>query len=263
MTDRADETIKALRSSHDDLAALARDFTADDLARTSGASKWDVSQVLSHLGSGAEINLASLEGALEGSGGPGGDFNQGVWARWDGMSREERAERFVTASEALVTRYEGLDAPTRTSLRIDLGFLPAPVDVAFAGGLRLNEIAHHAWDVKVPFDPAATLPAQATPLLFDQAAALMGFLGRAGELEGRPVSIAVNTTDPDRSFGIEVGEKVSVVETPDSPDAVVTTPAEWWLRLVGGRHAPEHTPDDVRITGTVTLDDLRRVFPGF
>jgi uncharacterized protein (TIGR03083 family) len=264
MTDRADETIKALRSGHDGLATLVRDFSADDLARPSGASKWDISQVLSHLGSGAEINLATLEGALDGTGNLGGEFNQGVWARWDAMSREDRAEGFLTANETLIRRYEGLDERTRESLRVDLGFLPEPVDVATAGRMRLNEFAHHTWDVKVAFDPEATLAPEATPLLFDQAAQFIGFLGRAGELDGRPVTIAVNTTSPERSFGLEVGETVSVVETPGSPDAVLTAPAEWLLRLVAGRHAPEHTPATVTLTGdTITLDDLRRVFPGF
>jgi uncharacterized protein (TIGR03083 family) len=264
MTDRADETIKALRSGHDDLAALVRGFTADDLARTSGASKWDISQVLSHLGSGAEISLAALDGALDGTGNPGGEFNQGVWARWDAMSREERAESFLTANEALVSRYEGLDEHTKESLRVDLGFLPAPVDLAAAGGLRLNEFAHHTWDVKVTFDPAATLAPEATILLFEQVALLIGFLGKAGELGGRAVTIAVHTTAPERSFGLAVGETVSLVENPSSPDAVLTAPAEWWMRLVAGRHAPEHTPAAVTLSGdSITVDDLRRVFPGF
>jgi uncharacterized protein (TIGR03083 family) len=264
MTDRADQTIKALRSGHDDLATLVRDFAADDLARPSGASKWDISQVLSHLGSGAEISLATLEGALDGTGNPGGEFNQAVWARWDAMSREDRAESFLGANEALVRRYERLDERTRESLRIDLGFLPAPVDVAAAAGLRLNEFAHHTWDVKVAFDPGATLAPEATPLLFDQAAMLIGFLGKATELGGRPMTIAVHTTPPERSFGLDVGETVTVVETPGSPDAAITAPAEWWLRLVTGRHAPQHTPATVKLTGgTITLDDLRRIFPGF
>jgi hypothetical protein len=53
------------------------------------------------------------------------------------------------------------------------------------------------------------------------------------------------------------------VDAPDNPDAVLTAPAEWWLRLVAGRHAPEHTPATVTLTGGITLDDLRRLFPGF
>lgn len=261
MSERADNTIKALRSGHDDLAALVRGFTADDLARTSGASEWDISQVLSHLGSGAEIGLATLEGALTGS--RAGESNEEIWARWDAMSREDRAAGFLDASDSLVRRYEGLDERTRDSLRIDLGFLPEPVDLATAGALRLNEFTLHTWDVKVVFDPAASLAPEATPLLFDTASMFIGFLGRAGELDGS-ASIAVNTSSPERSFGIDVGEKVAVTQTPDDPDAVLTAPAEWWLRLVSGRHAPEHTPAAVTLTGgKITLDDLRRLFPGF
>ena len=262
MTERADQTIKALRTGQDDLAAMVRGFGADDLARPSGASEWDISQVLSHLGSGAEINLAGLDGALDGSGNPGGDFNQGVWARWDAMSREERAENFLTAGEALVRRYEGLDQRTRESLRIDLGFLPAPVDVATAGGLRLNEFALHAWDIKVAYDPDATLAPEATGLLFEQAAMLIGFVGHASELPGA-VAVSVHTTSPDRSLGLMVADTVTIDAPPVSPDATLNAPAEWWLRFLSGRHAPAHTPDTVRLSGSVGLDDLRRVFPGF
>src|SRR4051812_36620496 len=122
MTERADETIKALRSGHDDLAALVRGFTADDLARPSGASKWDVSQVLSHLGSGAEISLASLGGAGGGPGPRGGDYNQRVGAGGAAMPGGGRGERSPQANEPLPRRYEGLDASTRQNLRIDLGF---------------------------------------------------------------------------------------------------------------------------------------------
>lgn len=262
MSERADQTIMALRSGHDELAALVRGFTPDDLARPSGASEWDISQVLSHLGSGAEIALATLEGALDGSGAPESGFNQKVWARWDAMSREDRASGFLDANESVVRRYEGLDGPTRENLRIDLGFLPEPVDVATAGCMRLVEFALHTWDVKVTFGPA-TLAPEATPLLVDQMRMLVGFFGRPDELDGRPVTIAVNTTSPELSFGLDVGEKLALVEAPDSPDAVLTAPAEWWVRLVSGRHAPEHTPATVRLTGGLTLDDLRRVFPGF
>ena len=55
-----DNVIAALRREHDQLAALVSTFTEDDLRRPSGASDWDVSQVLSHLGSGAVINLGTL-----------------------------------------------------------------------------------------------------------------------------------------------------------------------------------------------------------
>ncbi|MDX5564983.1 maleylpyruvate isomerase N-terminal domain-containing protein [Streptomyces sp. ID05-04B] len=123
MSDRADQIIAALRRGHDHLASRVRRLDTADLTKTSGAAAWDVSQVLGHLGSGAEIALAVLEGALDGSGPKDGDFNKSVWARWDSISPGERAEGFLPANEALVTRYESLGARTREDLRIDLGFL--------------------------------------------------------------------------------------------------------------------------------------------
>ncbi|MFG1688673.1 maleylpyruvate isomerase N-terminal domain-containing protein [Nonomuraea sp. NPDC049269] len=264
MTDRADQIIDALRSGHDHLAALVRGLAPDDLTRPSGAAEWDVSQVLSHLGSGSEINLANLEASLSGTAAPDGDFNKTVWARWDAMSPAQRAEGFLAASEALVSRYESLDAQTRQDLRIKLGFLPVPVDVATAAGLRLSEFAHHSWDVEVAFDPAAALAPAATELLLDQVGLLIHFIGKADGLGGRRGSLAIRTTSPERSFGLDVADKVSLIDEPAQPDAVLSAPAEWWLRLTTGRHSPEHTPDVVTLTSqTLTLDDLRRVFPGF
>ena len=264
MTERADRTIKALRTGHDRLAALVRGFADGDLTRPSGASEWDVSQVLSHLGSGAEINLAALDGALSGKGNPGMEFNKAVWARWDAMSPAERAEGFLRSNDAMVTRYEELDAATRDELRVDLGFMPVPVDVATVTGLRLSEFTHHTWDVEVAFDPAATLAPEATDLLIDQAGLLIGFLGKPDALGGRQVTIEVRTTSPERSFGLELREAAALADSPARPDGVLTAPAEWWLRLLTGRHAPTHTPASVTLTSdSVTLDDLRHVFPGF
>jgi uncharacterized protein (TIGR03083 family) len=264
MTDRADQTIDALRSGHDYLTTVVHGLASADLARPSGATGWDVSQVLSHLGSGAEISLAVLEGALNATGAPDGDFNKSVWARWDDMSPIERAEGFAAANEALVSRYEGLDAQTRKDLRVALGFLPAAVDVATVAGVRLTEFAHHTWDVEVAFDHKAPLLSPVTGLLLDQAGPFLDFLGKADALDTRPVRIAVHTTAPERTFGLEVGNAITLTDEPDRPDAVLNAPAEWWLRLTTGRHAPAHTPSDVSLTSaSLTLDDLRRVFPGF
>ena len=79
MTTLIDRTIAALRTNHDDLSALVRRLDAADLERLSSASEWTVAQVLSHLGSGAEIGLASLRAALTGEDAPAQDFNQSVW----------------------------------------------------------------------------------------------------------------------------------------------------------------------------------------
>lgn len=263
MTSRTDQTISALRTGHDALVAFVAGLGPDDLTRISGASEWTVAQVLSHLGSGAEIGLNTLEGALAGTGPGGMDFNKTVWARWDGSSPAEQAANFPAADERLVARYEGLDERTKADLRIDFGFLPMPVDVATGVGMRLNEFTLHSWDARVAFDPAATLAPEATPLLMDTVGPMLAFAAKADQIDGT-VAIAVHATDPASSFGLVIGDTVSVGEVPGSPDAELTAPAEYLVRLFTGRHGAEHTPASVTLTGDkVTLDDLRRVFPGY
>jgi hypothetical protein len=98
----------------------------------------------------------------------------------------------------------------------------------------------------------------------DQAGLLIGRLGKADAVNSRPVRLAVRTTAPERSFGLDLGEAVALGDVQDEPDAVLNAPAEWWLRLTTGRHASAYTPTSVTLTGgALTLDDLRRVFPGF
>jgi uncharacterized protein (TIGR03083 family) len=262
MTSRAAHIIAALRAGHDDLVAALGKLGPDEIRRTSGSRDWTVAAVVSHLGSGAEITAATLKGAVEGTGNPGMDFNKTVWARWDAMSPEDQVASFPAVDEQLVRAFEALDEQALADLRIDVGFMPAPLDVAGHAGMRLSEFALHAWDVAVAFDPAAVLRPDAAELLVDTFAPLLGFAGKAHEIEGS-VAIAVHATDPERSLGLSIADSVSMTDVPDAPDATFSTPTEYLVRLVSGRNAPEHTPDSVQVTGAVTLDDLRRVFPGY
>lgn len=264
MSDLADRTITALRTGHDELVALISRLSADELSGPSAAAEWNIAQVLSHLGSGAEIALATLETALTGTGKLSPGFNESVWARWNARAAGEQAEGFIRADEALIARYEGLDDTTRAQLRIDLGFLPEPVDVATSAALRLSEFTLHAWDIQVMSDPAAVLAPAAVELLLDRLSMLIGFIGHPDALDGRQLSIAVQTAEPARSFGLDLRDAVSLVNTPQQPAGVLDTPAEAWLRLAAGRLAPRHTPPTVQLASDIiTLDDLRRVFPGY
>ena len=260
----ADAVIAALRTGHDGAAALVSTLSDDDLARPSAASDWDVSQVVSHLGSGAEIARAGLQAALDGAPNPGGAFNQSVWDRWNAMTRRERADAFVPASEAATELYESLDATTRAELKVDLGFLPAPVDVAIAGRMRLNELTLHAWDVRVVFEPGATLPDDAAAALLHGEPNMLGWVSKPAALAGRTAVLAVTTSRPSSIFTLRLSDPVSTeLVALQQPDGTLTLPAEAWLRLVSGRLAPEHTPADVAVTGVADLDLLRAVFPGY
>jgi uncharacterized protein (TIGR03083 family) len=265
MSDRASRTIAALRAGHGELADLVEGMSPDTLDRTSAAREWTIAQVLSHLGSGAEIMLGTVDGALAGSGGAGPESMREVWARWDAMAAAEQAAGFVRADETLVARLEGLDQAVRDELRIDLGFLPEPADVATVAALRLNELTYHSWDVRVVLDPVAELAAEAVELLFQPLEMLIGFLGKPDQRSGPAVTLAVHTTEPERSFTLELGDSIGLgAAAPAEATDVLDIPAEALLRLTAGRLGPEYTPAGVRLTSdTITLDDLRRVFPGF
>jgi uncharacterized protein (TIGR03083 family) len=259
----ADAVIAALRGNYEGLADFVVTLTDADLAGPSGASEWDVSQVLSHLGSGAEINHATITAAIAGKPNPGLDFARSVWARWDAMGRRDRADGFQSANEALVSLYESLDSHARENLRIQMGFLPEPVDVAMAGRLRLSEFTLHAWDVRAGFDKAATLNPAATTLIAPGVADMAGWLGKPDAVKEHAV-IRVMTTGPDLDLALRLGEQVSVDgEVPGEPDGVLSLPAEAWVRLVTGRLGPDYTPAGITVTGAADLDVLRRVFPGF
>ncbi len=260
----ADTNIAALRSGYDTLAELVTKLGDDDLAGPSGAAEWDVSQVLSHLGSGAEIGQATLQAALDGNPNPGSDFNHGVWDRWNAMSGRERADGFQRANESLIGLFESLDAGTRESLRVDLGFLPAPVDVATAARMRLSEFALHSWDVRVAVDPAATIAPEAVGSLLQGSPDLLGWLGKTEPLNGAHAVLAVTTSHPDSVFTLHLTDGVRMTfDVPEQPDGTLTLPAEAWLRLAAGRLSPQHTPAGVATTGPVDLDLLRRIFPGY
>jgi hypothetical protein len=180
------------------------------------------------------------------------------------MTRREQADGFVRADQTVVELYESLDAATREKLRIDMGFLPAPVDVATAAGMRLREVALHVWDVRASFDPGATVPADASAALLHTAPDMIAWIGKADQLGDRTSVIKVTTTGPASVFALRLQAPVSVdFDVPDQPDGTLTLPAEAWLRLVAGRLAPRYTPAGVVATGAADLDLLRRVFPGY
>lgn len=259
MATLADWTITSFRSTHDELAGVLSGLSEDQLAQDSGASDWSVAQVLSHLGSGAEITLLTLRAALSGT--PLEDTNQQVWDRWNAMAAREQADGFLARDEELVTALEGLSPDQRQALTVDMGFLPEPMPLAGFAGMRLSEAAQHSWDVRVAFAPAATL-SDADVLgaqLSSDLSFLVGFIGKADSLS-EPAVVAFE----DSPLGLVITDTVSLVDTvPEESTATFHGKPEAALRLIAGRLPPQYTPADVTVSGNVTLDDLRRVFPGY
>jgi uncharacterized protein (TIGR03083 family) len=239
------------------LRANVEPLTEDRLQQRSYCRDWSIAQVLSHLGSGAEIFGLFLEAGLNGVEPPGADVFQPIWQAWNERSPQAQATDALATDETLVKRLESLAPDERDRMRLQL--FGMDLDVTGLTKLRLGEHAVHSWDVAVALDPAATVAADAVNLLTDGLAPLVG---RAGKPAASPQTVHVRTTNPDRDFVLETGDPVRLEEAPaDGEGPRLTLPAEAWLRLVYGRLDPDHMPQ-VEAVG-VDLDDLRQVFPGF
>jgi uncharacterized protein (TIGR03083 family) len=262
VTSASDRTISALRATHDETTAVVTDLSDAQLTGHSGASEWSVAQVLSHLGSGAEIALATLRAAVAATPGPGQDFNETVWERWNVLRPRDQAVGFLAADEDLVAALEAVNAEQRQTLRIALGFLPSPLPLAAFAGMRLNEAALHGWDVRVAVDPTARISADTAALLAEHFATdltfLLRFTGKADALT-QPAVVDIHGSD----FTIVITDTVSVTTAATPATATFTGPLDAVIRLLAGRLTSRHTPEDIDVTGNVTLDDLRRVFPGY
>jgi uncharacterized protein (TIGR03083 family) len=251
------DPIGALRASHERLASVTAELSPDQYVAPAYPSEWSVAQVLSHLGSGAEIMALAFDAGLAGAPAPGRDANPPIWDRWNAKQPAAQVTEGIGSDRALVERLESLDDKQRADLRF--GTFAGEVDAAGMATLRLNEHAVHTWDVAVVLDPSATIGPEAVGLVLDGLSRVAAW---AGKPIGRDLVVAVTTTDPHRELTLWLGEKTVLQPgAPAAPAASLVLPAEAFIRLIYGRLDPEHTPPHA--TSGVDLDDLRRAFPGF
>jgi uncharacterized protein (TIGR03083 family) len=249
--------IEALRHSHDRLSAVAGPLGPAELQGQSYPSEWSIAQVLSHLGSQAEIFGMFLDAGLSGQDPPDREAFPPIWAAWNAKSTQQQAADALAADDAVTRRLESLDPGQRERLRLKL--FGMDLDAAGLARIRLGEHAIHTWDIAVAVIPAATVAQDAVDLLIDTLGQLVA---RAGKPDGRPRRLRVTTTDPARQFVLETGETVTLTEGAGEPGLPgLSLPAEALVRLVYGRLDPAHTPPVV--ADRVDLDDLRAIFPGF
>jgi uncharacterized protein (TIGR03083 family) len=254
--------IAALRESHDKLASLIGPMTAERVRGPSYCSDWTNAQVLSHLGSGAEIALMMLPGAL-GEGEPvSRDAFGPVWDVWNAKTPDEQAADAVESDERHVRTLEQLSDDQLAALRLD--FFGNQLDASGVVRLRLGEHVMHTWDLAVMQDKAASLQASAVPLLIDRVPQFLA--PRLGKPLPEPLEVRITTTDPARDYLLSSGDSVTVTDWPGESAAGdvphVTMPAEALLRLAYGRMDADHTPASVSGDPEV-LDKLRTIFPGF
>ena len=253
--------IETLRRSHDRLVRLAEPLTPGQLREQSYCTEWSLAQVLSHLGSGAEIALMTLPAALGEAEPVSRDAFVPVWEKWNAKRPEDQAADALASDERQVRALEALTDEQLAQMKMD--FFGMRLDAVGIVRLRLGEHALHSWDVAVHSDPDAAVSADATDLLIDSVPAFLG--PRLGKPLGEPFRVRITTTDPARDYLLTSGDSVTVTNWADGFEGAVpqvTMPAEALLRLSYGRLDPDHTPASVSGDDDV-LGKLRLIFPGF
>jgi uncharacterized protein (TIGR03083 family) len=252
-----DVWLGALRRCHDRLAALVGGLDADELRGPSFCTEWTVAQVLSHLGSQAEIFSLFVDAGLAGGNAPSQDAMRPIWDRWNAREPEAQAAESLAANEALISRFESLDAKAIAAFHLDL--FGMDLDATGLVRMRLSEYAVHAWDMAVALDPDARVAPDAVELLVD---GLPAMAGRVGKPAAHPGTIAVTTEDPVRRFVLTTGgvnlEPVETESVAQRVDGSIELAAEVLLRLVYGRLLES---DTMRTQG-ISAAELQTVFPG-
>ncbi len=246
--------LTALRSSVERLRSTTTALDDAQLVGASYCSEWTIADVLSHLGSGAVIMQRRLQDVQAGTETPDG-FAPAVWEEWNAKSPRAKTDDALAADRALVEALEAVSDEDGAALTFSMG--PLTIDFPTYVGLRLNEHVFHTWDVEVALHGAATLAADAVPLVVDNLGMIARYTARP---IGEPRTIALRTTDPSRDVTVTIGAEGVEYAGSGSGEPDLVLPAEALCRLVYGRLDPDHT---AAFTGDgEALDVLRRVFPG-
>jgi uncharacterized protein (TIGR03083 family) len=197
--------IAALRTSQDRLKGLVEPLVPDRVGTPSMAAEWTVADVLSHLGSQAEIFEAILTAALADAPLPGPEAFPPIWDAWNAKGGEAQVADSLTANEAFVRQAEGLSEAELAGLRFPL--FGMDLDVAGFLQMRLSEHALHSWDVAAALDPAAVVSSDAVDLVIDT---LPEMVKRVGKPQDEPFRARIITSGPDRDFVLAVDETVTL-----------------------------------------------------
>ncbi|HTY72099.1 MAG TPA: maleylpyruvate isomerase N-terminal domain-containing protein [Actinomycetes bacterium] len=257
---RTTALLDVLAASHARLRELVEPLAEAELDRPAYPREWCLAQVVSHLGSSAEVFGLFLDAGLEERPLPGLDRIRPVWAAWGAKPPADAVRDALVADQALLARFSGLGEQRREAWRLHMW----DGDTDYAGLLRMRLFEHtvHSWDVAVALDPGARLAGDAVPLLVDH----LGPITRRTALPHEPARIRVDTTDPDRVLLLDLGE-TGDMRAWDSGEVQgrLRMPAEALIRLVYGRLATDHAvavdPVWVDLDG-LELADLVASFSG-
>lgn len=253
----ASEWVTALRGCQDRVAALIETLDSDSLRMNSYCTGWDIAQVLSHLGSQAEMFALIVDAGLTGEAAPGQDGWPPIWDAWNARTPEAKATDSLAFNERLVSQLESLDQDQVRSFHV--AAFGMELDLVGVLRLRLPEHAIHSWDIEVSFDPTAVVSSDSVALLVDN---LSNLVARVGKPTGPATTLHVSTTEPEREFALVTDGVRLEPWAGQSASGTVQLPAEALVRLVYGRLDLNPSPSVELVSSEITLDDLRTMFPG-
>lgn len=248
--------IQTLSASHDALAAAVA--AAGPVTGASYCSDWSIAQVLSHIGSGAEIGLLNVSAALAKEPAPERERYLAIWDVWNAKTPETQVADALVADAKYIELLSGLDDASLDELRVPM--MGRELDASGAVAMRLFEHAIHTWDVSVMRDDSAEVLAAATEVLVDRLPDRIARSAKGAKPTATPSRLGVTTVAPDRTFALAIGEDETAIDQGPASDGTLAIPAGALLRLVSGRLDPAHTPSSVSVSGSVSLDELRALF---
>lgn len=258
MTTATADWLAAVDESSRRLRELVADMGDAGLGAPSYAQGWSIGQVLSHLGSAAEIGAGLLRRGVDGDVFlPTPRDTVPVWDRWNAMTPAEQHMRWIDAD---ATHRDALRAAA--DLPIQVPYFAGLLSLRDYAGYRLSEQSVHGWDIAVAVNPAAAIASAEVSLLW-QRLDLVVTRFRAPDVLARlaPRQVEVRTDSPDGVHCLTLGAELHLLPCePAEPSATLRGSAEAILRLVYGRLRDS---DGVTVEGSITLDDVRALFPGY
>jgi uncharacterized protein (TIGR03083 family) len=260
--------IGAIRREYEVLDRWLAALDDDAWQGPTACTEWPVYKVVSHLGSGAELTLQTIQEQV--GGGPSADqeARQRVWSHFDSLSAPHPLhEEFRDRNEKYFAYLDALPADKREQR---VKFFAGELPVAGFSLFRLGEVTLHSWDLRVGLDPTARLLATSVHAFLPQTLATMN--RRASKdakqaLEGTAWSIAL-WGPAARQFALVVrdGNVEAVDDAPGTPAASLRLSTESFCRLCMGRLPLEQAVRDgeADVGGDrATALRLNELFPGF
>jgi uncharacterized protein (TIGR03083 family) len=261
------QIVDAVRDEFNTLDRYLGSLAPERWRGPTACTEWDLTKLVSHLGSGAVLMLRMVRSGLEGTPPQTQEERQQVWGHFDSLAPEQLYREFQQANTDALTYLDQLPADQRER-RIPsfLGEVPAAVLLR----ARLAEISLHSWDVRVALDPTARLLFGSVGPLVDQT---LGFVGRRSNAEAR-AELAGTVFELDlegrnrRRIALVVNQDgVSVADPGQSSHrATLWLTGEAFVRLGAGRFALEAAERD----GELAVDGdrqaalkLNALFPGY